>query len=277
MTGMEIALLICGAAIFIISFFLPEGRSGEGGGSIDKKAISEAVEEEVSAARDRISDAVDETVRYAVERAEGSMDRVTNEKIMALSEYSESVMTGIDKNHQEVLFLYDMLNEKSVDLKNTVREAQHVQKETAEVIKESAEVIKESEEVIREEAPAPAPEPEEFTPIVPLPIEPEESALPNRPMSAIERLAMASAAADARIDRAQQEAARKKKAPAKRTVRANANIDMALDEARTPGRNKNDMILQLHRQGKSNVEVARELGLGMGEVKLVIDLFEGIK
>ena len=52
---------------------------------------------------------------------------------------------------------------------------------------------------------------------------------------------------------------------------------MALDEGRTPGRNKNEMILKLHREGKSNVEVARELGLGMGEVKLVIDLFEGPK
>ena len=39
--------------------------------------------------------------------------------------------------------------------------------------------------------------------------------------------------------------------------------------------NKNDKILELHRQGRSDVAIARQLGLGVGEVKLVIDLFEG--
>ena len=39
--------------------------------------------------------------------------------------------------------------------------------------------------------------------------------------------------------------------------------------------NSNDQILELHKAGKSNMAIARELGLGIGEVKLVIDLFEG--
>lgn len=41
-------------------------------------------------------------------------------------------------------------------------------------------------------------------------------------------------------------------------------------------RNNNERILELHRAGKSNMAIAKELGLGIGEVKLVIDLFEGI-
>ena len=39
--------------------------------------------------------------------------------------------------------------------------------------------------------------------------------------------------------------------------------------------NHNDRILMLHQQGLSDVEIARELGLGLGEVKLVIGLFKG--
>ena len=39
--------------------------------------------------------------------------------------------------------------------------------------------------------------------------------------------------------------------------------------------NNNDKILELYRQGKSAVEIAKELELGMGEVTLVIDLFQG--
>ncbi len=35
---------------------------------------------------------------------------------------------------------------------------------------------------------------------------------------------------------------------------------------------QNRQILEMHKQGKSNMVIARELGLGIGEVKLVIDL-----
>lgn len=45
---------------------------------------------------------------------------------------------------------------------------------------------------------------------------------------------------------------------------------------KTGGRNNNERILELHNAGKSNVAIAKELGLGVGEVKLVIGLFEGI-
>ena len=39
------------------------------------------------------------------------------------------------------------------------------------------------------------------------------------------------------------------------------------------GSNK-EKILALHQEGKSNMAIAKSLGLGIGEVKLIIDLFE---
>ena len=39
--------------------------------------------------------------------------------------------------------------------------------------------------------------------------------------------------------------------------------------------NNNDKILRLYKEGMSNVDIAKELGLGVGEVKLVINLFKG--
>ncbi len=41
--------------------------------------------------------------------------------------------------------------------------------------------------------------------------------------------------------------------------------------------NSNDIILEMKRNGMSMIEIARELGLGVGEVKLVIDLYQGDK
>ena len=40
------------------------------------------------------------------------------------------------------------------------------------------------------------------------------------------------------------------------------------------GQNNNEKILEMHKQGKSTVAIAKELGLGVGEVKLVIDLYK---
>lgn len=41
--------------------------------------------------------------------------------------------------------------------------------------------------------------------------------------------------------------------------------------------NINDIILQMNKNGMSIMKIARELGLGVGEVKLVVDLFKGEK
>ena len=38
-----------------------------------------------------------------------------------------------------------------------------------------------------------------------------------------------------------------------------------------------DCAFQLHREGKSIREISKSLGLGQGEVKLVIDLFRDTK
>ena len=45
-------------------------------------------------------------------------------------------------------------------------------------------------------------------------------------------------------------------------------------ETAEEGQNNNEKILEMHRQGKSTVAIAKELGLGVGEVKLVIDLYK---
>lgn len=43
------------------------------------------------------------------------------------------------------------------------------------------------------------------------------------------------------------------------------------------GDNKRDNVLKLYKQGKSVIEIAKTLGIGVGEVRLVIDLFKGTK
>ena len=119
---MEVVLIILGIIVFVLSFLLPAGKKDDTKDSVNisEEAIKEMVGREVEGARSQISDIVDETITYAMEKTERSMDRLTNEKMMAVNEYSDTVLEEINKNHKEVVFLYDMLNDKHENFKNTV-------------------------------------------------------------------------------------------------------------------------------------------------------------
>lgn len=213
MGTMEIILLIAGGIIFVLSFFIPTGKGADAGTKeMVKKEVKNVVAREMDEVKERIEDIVDETVDYAVEKTERSLERVSNEKIMAVNEYSDTVLEDINKNHQEVMFLYDMLNDKHENIKSTVSKIEQTVKEVEaaggqfSVQGTSAEENEEAD--MAEETP-------------------EES---------------------------QKE-------------------DISFIDGSSEKENQNERILELHNAGKSNVEIAKELGLGVGEVKLVIDLF----
>ena len=123
MNWMEAALLILGAGAFIASFIIPEKKGEEEDiGQIDVEVIRKLIDKEMEDAKSRIAEAVDETIEYAMEKTERASERISNEKIMAISEYAETVLADMNKAHQEVMFLYDMLNDKHNNLKETVKQ-----------------------------------------------------------------------------------------------------------------------------------------------------------
>ena len=137
MGWMEFALLIVGAVILIISFAIPAGKAGKNGTQalkIDEGMIKDLVEREIRNVKGRMDGMVEETLSYSMEKTERAMERMANEKIMAIHEYSEQVLTAINKNHQEVMFLYDMLNDKHTHLVNTVSEASQKAKEIRQTV-----------------------------------------------------------------------------------------------------------------------------------------------
>ncbi len=260
MEVMEIILILMGVIVFILSFLIPAGRGGSEGRSAElgERAVREMVDREVEGVRAQINGIVDETVSYALEKTERSMDRLTNEKMMAVNEYSDTVLEEINKNHKEVVFLYDMLNDKEQSLKAVVSEAARtagrVQQQTEEVktvvqtvqkkVQEPQDIVGESTQVSEKE--------KVFVPFAPVKVE----------------------AAREPSDREKEGG----QVPEKRILGQNTpEIEVSLNPAESINeRNSNEKILELHRAGKSNMAIARELGVGVGEVKLVIDLFEGM-
>uniref|UniRef100_UPI004029A8EC DUF6115 domain-containing protein n=1 Tax=Acetatifactor sp. TaxID=1872090 RepID=UPI004029A8EC len=229
---LEIVLLIAGVIIFTGSFFLPLG--GEKNTGIDQKAAKEEihglVEEEMNNVRSKMQDKMEETSEDAIEKAERALERLTNEKIMAVNEYSDTVLQEIHKNHEEAMFLYDMLNSKHANIKDTVSKMDKAVKAA------------------------------------------ENKTLENK---TAENKAAAEKTA---TDKTAGTVAEEKTADAFQTetlIQPENSPEIGfMGETVQEGQNNNEKILEMHKQGKSTVAIAKELGLGVGEVKLVIDLYK---
>lgn len=273
MSVIEIILLLFGIIIFILSYLIPAKKEKNTSVQMNEEAIRKMVDQEVENAKDHISDIVDETVTYAMEKTERSMERLTNEKIMAVNEYSDTVLQEINKNHKEVVFLYDMLNDKHENLKNTVTQVEKTASEVKQVVKDAELTAKEVEEKAA------------FVPFAP-----EKVEVPSSKETPVKKQDVLTAKEPVWKNEAVEEEPVKEKLPdgkmavkvsKKETENASAadvpNVTVALDQMGRAGkRNSNERILELHKAGKSNMAIAKELGLGIGEVKLVIDLFEGM-
>ncbi len=388
MNWIEIMLLVFGAGAFAGSFLI-KGKSKQEneGQEVDIELIRSVIEKEMEDARERVTEVVDETLEYAVEKTERASERISNEKIMAISEYSDTVLADINKSHQEVVFLYDMLNDKHNNLKETVKhvdktardveEAAHAaalalaakaredaevkEKENQEREAAKKEEAKRTEAVHRASRDKAAREKEEARRQMARLILPMQQELPMRyPISwnnatmmgampyqqplednsnkaaekpgelrplVVKSVEIVSADVvntnDARpvpdrtntnisamdlqrlglrpenmtvvdvkptdirpvevysfVDQAphiERPIKKEKQAEAfENTVNKRKQPEPAPEKVQVEtGENNNDKILRLHKQGVSNVDIAKELGLGVGEVKLVINLFKG--
>lgn len=223
MGTLEVVLLVLGLLIFACSFFVSGGSLTAGAET--KKIVEAEARQAVSAEMDNMrlqwENKLNDSVEEVVDKTERTLERVSNEKIMAVNEYSDTVLNEIDRNHKEVMFLYDMLSDKHKSIVALTKKEQELRARVQESLKEEkTDTPGESnvkQKTVREKAtPTPAEKPKE-------------------------------------------------------TVIQDMDISFVQEAG-----NNNDKILRLHKEGKSNVAIAKELGLGVGEVKLVIDLFEGI-
>lgn len=331
MTTLEILLLILGVVIFIASFIVPESKSelDAADKQLTQEKLQELLQEEMKNVRSQVADAVDETVHYSMEKTERGLERLTNEKMTAVSEYAQTVLEDIHKNHEEVMFLYDMLNNKHENLKETATEVSMAVKEASVKVSElDAARAAEPEidpdqpiEPVMEDARTGKPIVEEnFEPISlsgieklkrredslhemdkaaesvvkkaiaqspvipkekkPAPAEEKDEKPAEPAVKTGEKPVAKPAAEPAKKEKPakQAESKPKKTAKAKTEVKpqqTQESGDIALSlQPITDNSNKNERVLALHKQGKSNVAIAKELGLGVGEVKLIIDLFK---
>ena len=240
MDWIEVALLILGAGAFAVSFLISgKSQDSKEARQIDEDIIKDIIDRELSDAKERVTEVIDETLEYAVEKTERSSERISNEKIMAINEYSETVLSDINKAHQEVMFLYDMLNDKQIEINQTA-------KLVNKTVKNSSDKIQQLEQQ---------------TPL--LGEQKDESKQEDLKLESLNFRSL--------------DQGKYILEPDQNEISKGQFIDNdELEKNNVKNGNQNEQILILHRQGKTKVEIAKQLGLGVGEVKRVIDLFQGI-
>jgi hypothetical protein len=137
MNSMEIFMAITGIVIIIVSCIITNrDKSTAGQPAIRIISATEALaltEEEIKQVKARVEEVLTEVSEEVRVRTDDELVRLSNEKIIAVNDFSEQVLEKIKNNHEEVVFLYNMLNEKEKELKAAVKEIDAAKRKLHEI------------------------------------------------------------------------------------------------------------------------------------------------
>lgn len=248
MTTIEIILLLVGCVFMIGSFFISEKLSSSELNKIaelSEDELKKIIEREVNNAGTQMDDVIEQKIEEAGEQAERAMEKESNEQIMQIHEYSETVMESMKKTHDEIMFLYSMLNDKHTEMTSMTGDLQRLAADIRNLQENmSAKAGTSTRKPVAESHVAQQPVMKQNAVVQPMTetidVQPEPEVQVNRFQEI-------------------QEPEQKTEKP---------------ETADAQGMS-NDMILKLYEQGLSKVEIAKQLGRGLGEVNLVIELYKG--
>ena len=230
----EIILIVIGAAMIFASFYVTEKLSQQDLEHISMMSetdLKKIADKQVKDMRGKVENELETLLDESLEVVQRGLEKETNKKIMAVSEYSETVLESINKSHNEITFLYSMLNDKQAEAAQLVNDLQKITKQIRDMDLENT-IAK--AETVASNIPASSIE-KNFEPIVAPAIEKSETV---------------------------------------KVVCETAVEEQALEVSEeTPVLSKNEQILLLYKEGKEEVEIAKMLDCGLGEVRLVLGLY----
>lgn len=247
MVAAEIFLIAAGVICVIVSLVMSFGDNKESG---EDGVNAELTQAQLDKVRQQVDEVIKEQISGLSERTEAALDKISNTKILEMNDYAESVLGEINRNHNEAVFLYDMLNEKSKEVKTTVKDVNNAKKQVEQIHAKTNKtvntaVIGEHEQDRTDDGKEPAYE------------QAVKSGMDTKDI-AKERLAAL---------------VKKSNEKAKNTDnRVNTQAENLNKEY-----TKNERILQMNASGVSVKEIAKKLNMGVGEVRLVINLYKGGK
>ncbi|WP_302435286.1 DUF6115 domain-containing protein [Roseburia inulinivorans] len=248
MTMIEIILLLVGCVFMIGSFFISEKLSSSELNKIaelSEDELKKIIEREVNNAGTQMDEVIEQKIEEAGEQAERAMEKESNEQIMQIHEYSETVMESMKKTHDEIMFLYSMLNDKHTEMTSMTGDLQRL-----------AADIRNLQENLSAKAGTSIRKPVAESHVVQQPVMKQNAVV--QPMT---ETIDVQPEPEVQVNRFQEIQELEQKTEKPETADAQGM--------------SNDMILKLYEQGLSKVEIAKQLGRGLGEVNLVIELYKG--
>ena len=248
MTTIEIILLLVGCVFMIGSFFISEKLSSSELNKIaelSEDELKKIIEREVNNAGTQMDEVIEQKIEEAGEQAERAMEKESNEQIMQIHEYSETVMESMKKTHDEIMFLYSMLNDKHTEMTSMTGDLQRL-----------AADIRNLQENLSAKAGTSIRKPVAESHVVQQPVMKQNAVV--QPMT---ETIDVQPEPEVQVNRFQEIQEPEQKTEKPETADAQGM--------------SNNMILKLYEQGLSKVEIAKQLGRGLGEVNLVIELYKG--
>ena len=236
MEPITIIMILLGIALLVGSCFLPKGDKSETSYDelINRLAKRELTKEETERIRQAVDQIVSEKTEEVIVKTDDYLSQVANEKIMSVDEFSKQILERMDKNNSDIMFLYNMVSDTKEELKSEIAKAERVK----EALKRTAE---EKEGTVPEKKPVVKLQPVAVPKSAPKkPVAKKETEVPKTTDDIAALLAA--------------------------TVTSEQNNTSEVDMPK-------EKILALYKDGKTIRDISRELGMGQGEVKLVIDLY----
>lgn len=113
LTAIEITILIIGFLAVCISFFVGNNNNAK----TEQISHVDMPEESKEQLKKEMSDYLEDKKEQTISETEEYLNRKSNEKIMEFDEFSSQIMEKINHNHEEVVFMYQMLSDKEEQLK----------------------------------------------------------------------------------------------------------------------------------------------------------------
>jgi uncharacterized protein YneF (UPF0154 family) len=245
MTVIEITLIIISIIFLIGSFFVQEKLSQKDIDQITRMSEAQLrviVENQLKGADSKVEEMIGVEVEEQIATIRRAMEKLSNEKIMAINEYSDTVLESMNKTHNEIMFLYSMLNDKHKELTDLAGQLDEIPRQIHGQEKEAMERLNAQISVVEQKV---------------------KEAAPLQEKELLEAAASNNAAGNNAAG-----------STASGGTAAGSTASKKRATSSLVEKNHNDDILFLHDAGKTDVEIAKDLGLGLGEVKLVIGLFK---
>lgn len=291
-----ILLIIAGCAVLTASFLIKDKPDLD---KADKEKIADEIrsmtmsddsmDKIMKEASSRFSDRINSMADDKLSETTDKMGQTANEKMMAINDMADQLVEKIDENHKEVVFLYDMLNEKSDNIKDYSSRLEGMKRQIdsetkmlqtlSQSIDERAAVVRANQSMNEARMMNNIPDP-----VIAAPASEEQDAAPQDkkkgPLTGIEAAAAAT----------KKKAAVKKTKPAEPApviAKSEVVTDISSDEepqrpvkpeqsipaAKEENKSMKDRILELSREGLSVMDISKTLQIGQGEVKLVLGLY----